>query len=124
MKQFILALSVFFLTFHATAQNVNKTHFMMVSIRAGYNAYQPELIVTKEDGTQEITKAGKKNWMRASMTFDNIHNGRIEQNEDSLFLVLKPYFDAGWQLASSTIIKNGNDLDDYIARYYFTRKDD
>jgi len=95
----------------------------MLSIHAGRDAHQPEIIVTKEDGTQEITKAHKGGWLWDSMTFDNTHNGRIEENEDSLFQILKPYFDAGWQLASSTIIHNLQ-IDDYIARYYFTKKDD
>lgn len=95
----------------------------MVSIHGGYTAHQPEIIVTKDDGTQEITKATKKNWLWNKQTFDQ-RDGEIEANEDSLFLILKPYFDAGWQLASSTIISNRAGEDDYIARYYFTKKDD
>ena len=123
MKHVILTLSIaFFVTAHAAAQQTHKVHFMMVSIHAGYNAAQPELVVTKEDGTQEITKAGKKSWMWNRLTFD-INNGGIASTEDSLFLTLKPFFDAGWQLNASTIVKNEG-KDDYIARYYFTRKDD
>jgi len=122
MKHLLLALSI--ASFAATnAKAQNKIHFMMVSIHAGYNAHQPEIVVTKENGAQEITKAGKKSWMSATMTFDEIRDGRIAENEDSLFLTLKPYFDAGWQLSASTIIRNG-ESDDYIARYYFTKKDD
>lgn len=94
----------------------------MVSIHSGVDAYHPEIIVTKEDGTQEVTRADKKSWLWTGKTFDT-KTGRMEATEDSLFVTLKPYFEAGWQLASSTIIKN-NGVDDYIARYYFTKKDD
>jgi hypothetical protein len=121
MRHLLLALAIVsFLTVNVKGQN--KVHFMMVSIHAGSSAYQPELIVTKDDGKQEITKAGKGNWMRESGTFD-VRKGKIEENEDSLFQLLKPYFNDGWQLTASTIIRNGNS-DDYIARYYFTKKED
>jgi hypothetical protein len=124
MKHFLLALSAtFVIAVNAKAQTNNKTHFMLVSIHAGVNAHQPEVIVTREDGPQQITKAVRKSWMWEATTFD-VRDGKIEENEDSLFQILKPYFDAGWQLASSTIIRNVQSADDYIARYYFTRKDD
>lgn len=123
MKYFVLCLAITFLAVaHAGAQQLKKTHFMMVSIHSGLGAYRPQLIVTKEDGTQEITKADKKSWMWTGNTFDT-RDGKIAANEDSLFNTLKPYFEAGWQLASATIIKN-NGSDDYIARYYFTKKDE
>jgi len=123
MKYLLLTLFTALLTATSiNAQQQKKVHFMMVSIHSGIAAYHPELIVTKEDGTQEVTKADKKSWLWTGMTFDT-RSGRMEANEDSLFITLKPYFQAGWQLASSTIIKN-NGSDDYIARYYFTKKDD
>jgi len=122
MNRLLLALSVAFcLSANANAQNTRKTHFMMVSIHYGSGSSHPEIIVTKEDGTQQITRAGKNSWMSKS-TFDTRAN-RMEANEDSIFLALKPYFDGGWQLASSTIIRNTS-FDDFVARYYFTRKDD
>jgi hypothetical protein len=123
MKYLLSAFSIALLTItNAGAQQTKKIHFMMVSIHSGVGAYHPEMIVTKEDGTQEITKADKKSWMWTGVTFDT-RDGKIAANEDSLFLTLKPYFEAGWQLASSTIIKN-NAEDDYIARFYFTKKDE
>ena len=109
------------MTASADAQNTKKTNFMLVSIHYGSGSSHPEIIVTKEDGTQQITRAGKNSWMSKS-TFDTRAN-RMEANEDSIFLALKPYFDGGWQLASSTIIRNTS-FDDFVARYYFTRKDD
>ena len=123
MKRFLLFLVIaFFAATNAGAQQIKKTHFMMVSIHSGLGAYHPQLIVTKEDGSQEITKADKKSWMWTGNTFDS-RDGKMAANEDSLFNTLKPYFEAGWQLASATIIKN-NGNDDYIARYYFTKKDE
>jgi hypothetical protein len=124
MRHLLLTLSIaFIISANAEAQNTNKIHFMMVSIHAGSTAHHPELIVTK-DSVQDITKAGTNSWMYKGITFDT-RDGKIESNEDSLFKTLKPYFDAGWQLAGSTIIKNNNiGIDDYIARYYFTKKDD
>jgi hypothetical protein len=122
MNRLLLALSVAFLmTAKVDAQNAKKTHFMLVSIHYGSGSSHPEIIVTKEGGPQQITKAGKNSWMSKS-TFDTRAN-RMEANEDSIFLALKPYFDGGWQLASSTIIRNTS-YDDYVARYYFTRRDD
>jgi len=123
MKYLLLTLCTALLTAANTnAQEQKKIHFMMVSIHSGVAAYHPALIVTKEDGTQEITKVDKKSWLWTGVTFDG-RSGKMEANEDSLFTTLKPYFEAGWQLASSTIIKN-NASDDYIARYYFIKKDD
>jgi hypothetical protein len=122
MRRLFLALSIAFcLSATANAQNTKKTHFMMVSIHAGAGAHHPEIIVTKEDGTQQIVKAGKNSWMSGN-SFDT-RAGRMEGNEDSLFQVLKPYFDAGWTLASSSVVSIFN-ADNYILRYYFTKKDD
>jgi hypothetical protein len=122
MRRLLLALAIVsFLTVNVNGQN--KIHFMMVSIHTGSNARQPELIVTKEDGKQQITKAVKNSWMWKATSFNYTRNGGIEESEDSLFQILKPYFDDGWQLSASTIIRNGN-FDDYIARYYFTKKED
>ena len=106
---------------NASAQKTDKIHFLIVSIHAGSAAYHPRLIVTKEDGTQEVAEAVKGSWMDKATTFDR-NDGRMAANEDSLFQTLKPYFDAGWQLAGSTILNNYG-LEDYIARYYFTRMD-
>jgi hypothetical protein len=113
---------------NATAQNANpsaqksdKIHFLMLTIHGGSAAFHPRMIVTKEDGTQEITPAAKGSWMDKMVNFERVDN-RMAANEDSLFQTLKPYFDAGWQLSGSTILNN-NGLEDFIARYYFTRKD-
>ena len=110
------------ISIHSKAQSVKKTHFMMVSIHSGLGAYHPEIIITKEDGTQDIFKADKKSWLWTGITFDR-RNGKLEANEDSLFMTLKPYFEAGWQLSTATIVKNTGD-DDFIARYFFTKKDE
>jgi hypothetical protein len=106
---------------NAAAQNRDKIHFLMLTIHGGSAAFHPRMIVTKEDGTQEITTAAKGSWMDKMVNFDRIDN-RMAANEDSLFQTLKPNFDAGWQLSGSTILNN-NGLEDYIARYYFTRKE-
>jgi hypothetical protein len=121
MTRLLLALSIAFcLSGTAHAQNTKKTHFMMVSIHAGAGALHPEIIVTKEDGTQQITRAGKNSWMTRN-TFDP-KASKMESTEDSLFQALKPYFDAGWTLASSDMVSVGT-AENYILRYYFTRKD-
>jgi hypothetical protein len=122
MSRLFLALSIaFFMTANADAQKTNNTHFMMVSIHGGAGAWHPEIIVTKEDGTQQIIKAGKNSWMTRN-TFDP-KASKMESTEDSLFQALKPYFDAGWTLASSDMVSIST-AENYILRYYFTRKDD
>jgi hypothetical protein len=118
---FLVSANVTAQTANASAQKTDKIHFLMVSIHAGSAAYHPRLIVTKEDGTQEVTEAVKGSWMDKATTFDR-NDGRMAANEDSLFHTLKPFFDAGWQLAGTTILSN-NGLEDYMARYYFIRKE-
>jgi hypothetical protein len=111
----------FLISANASAQNTGKIHFMMVTIHAGDAATHPRLIVTREDGTQEVRAAAKGSWMDKATTFDR-NDEKFAADEDSLFQTLKPFFDAGWQLAGSTMTTN-NGLEDYMARYYFTRKD-
>ncbi len=60
--------------------------------------------------------------MWSGKTF-NSKDRKMAANEDSLFLALKPFLDAGWKLVSTNITQDAKD-DDYIARYFFTKEED
>jgi hypothetical protein len=129
MKNCMAVLILALLIFNKTdAQTKKKIHSMMISIHSGHSAHHPEMIITKEDGTQEIIVATRKSWMWTAQTFST-KDGGIEANEDSLFLTLKPYFENGWKLVSANVTSNiittgAVPVEDYIARYFFTKEDD
>ena len=99
------------------AQVKRASHHLMVTFITGSPAYgfTPQTIVTREDGTQQITMADKKSWMNAN----DFNHGRFALNEDSLFLTLKPFFDAGWNLTTTSTFEKANG--DFISRYFFTK---
>jgi hypothetical protein len=103
------------------AQQKGKTRHLMVSLHTGLNAYHPQMVVTSDDGSQNVTMATKTSWMWTAQTGD-IRPGKLAAWEDSLFLTLKPFYDAGWELVTTNIIKISAS-DDYIARYFFKKED-
>jgi hypothetical protein len=122
MKNLVLLAAIVFSTANGSlAQQNGKIHHLMVSIHFGSNAFHPQIIVTKDDGSQEVTNSDKIGWIRTSRTMD-IRKGKMAANEDSLFFTLKTFYDAGWVLVSSSSLKIGMD-DDYLSRYFFIKQD-
>jgi len=115
---FLLALS-FCMINNVVAQPKGSPHHLMVTFITGGDAYSltPQTIVTREDGTQQMTKADKKSWMNGN----DFNHGRFAPNEDSLFLALKPFFDAGWNLTTTSTFQWASG--DFVSRYFFTKAD-
>jgi len=115
---FLLALS-FTLLNAAVAQQKAASHHLMVTFVTGGEAYgfTPQTIVTREDGTQQITMADKKSWMNGN----DFNHGRFAANEDSLFLALKPFFDAGWNLTTTSTSQWTTG--EFVSRYFFAKAD-
>jgi hypothetical protein len=94
------------------------THHLLLTIFSGPSGYVPHMIITKEDGTQEIRKAeNKKSWLYGA----DLDHGRIALNEDSLMVALKPFFDAGWNLSTSNVTTWIQGA--YVTRYFFTKQE-
>jgi len=100
------------------AQTSGKIHNLMISIY-DHESLVPHstrtIVITKEDGTQEmITRRENPDY--------SLKN--FEAREDSLFILLKPYFDDGWKLISCTTvpIPIGSNTNDYITRYFLSRQ--
>ncbi len=124
---FLLACCIF--SGRLVAQNAHHTHLLMLTIHSGTAANHPEIVVTNENG-QQSTPLGKQHWLlkeSATKLVGFKHKDLLPQNEDSLYQLLKPYFDQGWTLTSTEVLEGrgvGPDPgDDLLTRYFFTRQD-
>ena len=130
MKYFLCYLLVFCLISRTSlAQSVRHSHLLILTIHSGDLAFHPEIVVTSEDG-QQVTLLRKPHWLlnETATKFSGLkHKDILQENEDSLYQLLKPYFDQGWMLRSTQVISGkgvGTDAgDDLLTRYFFTKQD-
>jgi hypothetical protein len=120
MKKCILFLSVCCFSARLPAQQLSRTHYMMISVFESATLIPhatTNVLVTKEDGTQELTVSRK---------IPEYSLKHLKENEDSVFMLLKPYFDGGWKLVSVTVIPlpQGSTISNYLTRYFLCREDE
>lgn len=70
------------------------------------------LIETRDDGSQVKRNIGMH-------VMQNTKS--VMQNEDTVMLALKPYFDSGWELTASTAIQESSAL--YVTRFFLRKQD-
>jgi hypothetical protein len=85
---------------------------LLVTVYEEYAIGKVRLIQTREDGSQAVQEV---KWKMPS-TFT-----RLAAHEDSLMLQLKPFFDAGWKLVSTSA--TGSHTDDTYTTRFFLRKE-
>lgn len=121
MKALLFGVALLFITgIRSAAQKTEKTHNLMISIYENVSLIprsSKTIVITREDGTQEVTV------LREAPDY-SLKN--FKAREDSVFNLLKTYFDQGWKLVSCTTIPLpvSSALSDYITRYFLSRQDD
>jgi hypothetical protein len=121
MKSLLIsALLLFAACIHSFGQKSAKTHNLMLSVYEDISLIPRSsrtIVTTKEDGTQDVRVTRG----RIDYSLNN-----FKTDEDSVFTLLKQYYDAGWKLVSTSVIpiQRASGANDYLTRYFFSRKDD
>jgi hypothetical protein len=118
MKKGLTAVAIALLISIGTQAQQTSTHkqHLMLTVYENYSiGGKSHIIQTREDGSQMIRDF---KW-KVPTTFD-----RYAAHEDSLILLLKPFFDEGWDLVSSSPIQSGVGYDSgiMITRYFLRRE--
>lgn len=121
MKSLLFGFPFLFLTcINSLAQKPGRTHYLMISVYENISLIprsSKTLVVTKEDGKQEVSILHE----RPDYSLKNFKAG-----EDSIFNLLKPYFDDGWKLMSSNTIEipQSSSVANYLTRYFLSKQDE
>lgn len=126
MKSILQSLVLVSMVCMASAQQPPKRHTMMISVYESYSVLPHStrnILVTKEDGTQEMTVTKTKP--------TNYSLKNFQEEEDSVFAMLKPYFDQGWKLSASNTVPvssfsgggNMSVTNDLLTRYFLYKED-
>jgi hypothetical protein len=121
MKKVVSLLStVLLLASLASAQNKKESEHLLISefIEAGGLAGMHEkVIVTKQDGSQEVIKDHSLRNLAFSSKGVNV-------TEDSVMQMLKPYFENGWELISVSSMTIPQGTTGVVTRYFLSKKDE
>jgi ribosomal protein L3 len=115
----LLAIGVLSATL-VSAQNRKQSSYLLISVYtdAGRLAgVHEKVIVTKQDGSQEVIK----NHGLGVFAFSS---KRINEEEDSLMQMLKPYFDDGWKLVSVSSLTIPQGTSGVLTRYFLSKKEE
>lgn len=118
-RSLILALAFLFSALTILGQSQKKTHWLMVSVFENASLIPrstTNILVTREDGTQKLTV------IKRIPEYSLKH---FQENEDSVFAMLQPFFADGWRLTSTTTIPNTQSTTgfNYLTRYFFCKED-
>jgi hypothetical protein len=121
MKKVASLLSVFlFLASMASAQSKRESEHLLISefVEAGGLAGMHEkVIVTKQDGSQEVIKDHSLKILAFSSKGINVV-------EDSVMKMLKPYFESGWELISVSSMTIPQGTTGVVTRYFLSKKEE
>jgi hypothetical protein len=104
----------------ASAQSKTGSKHLLISefIEAGGLAGMHEkVIVTKQDGSQEVIKDHSLRILAFSSKGINVV-------EDSVMQMLKPYFEGGWELISVSSMTIPEGSTGVVTRYFLSKKDE
>jgi hypothetical protein len=116
----ILAFLFLFSGLTILGQSQKKSHWMMVSVYENSSMIPrstTNILVTRDDGTKKLTVI---KWIPIYTL------KHFQENEDSVFAMLQPFFADGWKLTSTTTIPNVlNNTSGlyYLTRYFFCKED-
>ncbi len=121
MKKVVSILSsVLLLASIASAQSRKVPEYLLISVfteAGGLGGMHEKVIVTKQDGGQEVIKE----YSLRSMAFAS---KGINVVEDSVMQMLKPYFESGWKLASVSSLTIPQGATGILTRYFLSKQDE
>jgi hypothetical protein len=115
-RYFTLLFALLFASLIIMGQSKKKSHWLMISVYedvALIGHSTTNILETREDGTQTLTVIKKT---------PDYALKHFKENEDSIFVMLQPYFADGWKLTATNTVPISPRDGDFLTRYFFCKE--